>query len=309
MRIVRTLAVTLLALAALAAHAETLKAHHEKSLAPKPGGTLRVEAAFQDVVVTFAPASSKVEVVVDLEISMWPGDGKAYLAALAPTFDEKGDHLVVRSKTSGFSHIGMLQAKGTIAVTLPPGMALDLDTGSGDIKVEGDSGGKPVSADTGSGDISVKGRISGFQADTGSGDVLARIEGPCGEVKVDTGSGDVDFSGAAEHFAADTGSGEVKATGLSGGASFNTGSGSIEASFAALGAGAKVEADTGSGDVQLRFPQGFSPSGLLETSSGTIQCDLPGTPNKRGDTFALSGTAGALKVETGSGDITILAAK
>lgn len=309
MRLVRTLAAALLALAAVAAQAETLKAHHEKSLAPKPGGVLRVEAAFQDVVVTFAPASSKVEVVVDLEISMWPGNGKAYLASLAPTFDERGDRLVVRSKTSGFSHIGMLQAKGAITVTLPPGMALELDTGSGEIRVEGDSGGKPVSADTGSGDISVNGRLLGFHADTGSGNVHARLEGPCGKVDVDTGSGDVDFSGAAEHFAADTGSGEVKAVGLAGGASFDTGSGSVEASFATLGVGAKIEADTGSGDVQLQLPHGFSPSGLLGTSSGTIKCDLPGTPNKHEDTYALSGTVGELKVETGSGDITVLAAK
>jgi len=311
MRAIRTFAVALLALAALAAHAESLKAHHEKSLAPKPGGTLRVEAAFQDVTVTFAPSAQKVAVVVDLEISLWPGDGKAYLEALAPTFDEKGDRILVRSKTSGFTHVGMMQAKGTIAVTLPPGMALELDTGSGDIRVDGDSGGKKLSADTGSGDVSVTGRLTGFQADTGSGDVLARLEGPCGEVEVDTGSGDVDFAGAAQSFSADTGSGGVKAVGLAGNGRFDTGSGSVEAEFASLPSGSQVSADTGSGEVQLRLPKGAAPSGRLETSSGTIRSDFPGSVNKREDTYTLSGASGGsvLKVETGSGDITLLASK
>jgi len=311
MRAVRTLALALLALSALAARAESLKAHHEKSLAPKPGGILRVEAAFQDITVTLTPAAQKVDVVVDLEITLWPGDGKAYLAALAPTFEEKGDRLLIRSKTSGFTHVGMLQAKGTVAVTLPPGMALELDTGSGDIRVEGDTGGRPVAADTGSGDVSVSGRVSGFKADTGSGDVRARLEGPCGEVAVDTGSGGIDFSGAAQSFKAETGSGDVKAVGLAGGATFDTGSGSVEAEFSTLAAGSRIAADTGSGEVSLRLPRGTAPSGRLETSSGTIQSDFPGTFNKGEDTYTLAAGPGGpeLKVETGSGDIVVAAAK
>lgn len=307
MRVIRTLALVVIALAALAARAESLKAHHEKSLAPKPGGTLRVEAAFQDVTVTFAPAAQKVDVVVDLEVSLWPGDGKAYLEALAPRFEEKGDRLVVRSKTSGFTHIGMINCKGTVAVTLPPGMALELDTGSGDIQVEGDSGGQSVLADTGSGDVSVSGRVLGLKADTGSGNVRARLGGPCGEVALDTGSGDIDFAGAAKSFSANTGSGDVKAVGLACGGRFDTGSGSVEAEFSVLAPGERVSADTGSGEVTLRLPKGASPAGRLESNSGTIRSDFPGTLDKDEDTFTLKGSCPQLVVESGSGDIVVSA--
>lgn len=309
MRAIRTVAIALMALAALAARAEALKSHHQKSLAPKPGQTLTVEGSFHDITVTLSPGATAVDITVDIEINQWPGDAKEYLAALAPTFEEGPTGLKVRSKASGGFHFGVSQVKGAIVVTLPPGMGLSLDTGSGDIGISGDTGGMPVTCDTGSGDIRLAGRASAFTAETGSGSVEAKLEGALGKVRLKAGSGDLSFAGATADFGADTGSGSIRAAGLVGAASFDTGSGDVEAAFTSLAPGALVKAGTGSGGVRLALPAGATPSGLLETGSGDIRCEFEGTSNKRGDTFVLSGKGPEVRVETGSGDIVVTSAK
>lgn len=309
MRAIRTFAIVLVALAALASRAEALKSHHQKSLAPKPGQTLTVEGTFHDITVTLKPGATAVDVTVDIEITKWPGDGKEYLAALAPTFEEGASGIKVRSAASGFSHFGMVQAKGSIDVTLPPGMGLSLKAGSGDITVTGDLGNMPLACAAGSGDVRVTGRASGFTSETGSGSVTAKLEGPCGKVSLEAGSGDIDFTGAAAAFSAEAGSGSVSASGLSGPATIETGSGDVEVRIAALSATDRVRAETGSGEVRLALPAALTPSGVLETGSGDIECAFKGTENKRGNTYSLSGPGPEVHVETGSGDIVVTAAK
>jgi DUF4097 and DUF4098 domain-containing protein YvlB len=305
------LVVILAACAAPAVQAEALKSHHTKSLAPRPGGTLKVDAAFHDVAVTLSPGATAVDVVVDVEVSLWPGDAKAALEQLKPVFEETAAGITVRSRTKDKWTFGVSRCSGKIAVTMPPGMALNLDTGSGEVRVTGDTGGKPIACDTGSGGVSIHGRASELKVDTGSGGVTVRLDGPCGDVSLDTGSGGIEFQGAASTFSANTGSGGVRAMGLMGSAKFDTGSGEVEAIWQALPDGAKVVADTGSGGVEFTFPAGASPSGKLETSSGGVQSDFPTACDRRFKDCTLAGKPGGatVVVSAGSGGITLRRAR
>jgi hypothetical protein len=297
--------VALIAALGLSASAESLKWHEEKSLPAKPGGTLKVEASFQDVLVTIAPGST-IRVAVDIEVSSWPGDSKTYLDALKPVYREEGNTILVRSRASHWT-IGYSNCRGTIALKVPPGMALDLRSGSGDCRIDGDTAGMPATCDTGSGDVEIHGAARSVTADTGSGDVRIRLAARAEKVKIDTGSGDVDFQGEAGEFEGDTGSGGITAMGLTGSARFDTGSGDVKAGWERLPAGTSVTADTGSGGVQLTLPAGTALSGLLGSSSGEIRCDFPGTLSSREKRYELSGGGGSasVRVKTGSGDITI----
>ncbi len=310
MRLRNVLAVGFLLVAPLAAAADTLTSHFDKSFPAKPGGTLKVEASFQDVTVTIAPGDA-VRIVEDMKISTWPAEAKKYLDAYAPVVTDEGNTLLVKSKANSFLMVGFISSEGTILITMPPGMNIALDTGSGDCKVTGDASSMAVSFDTGSGDVVFDGTAKELRAYTGSGDVSARVSGPIQKASFDTGSGDVDFSGAAAAFSADTGSGEVKAEGLAGAAKFDTGSGDVAATWSNLLEGAKLSADTGSGSVKFHIPAGVTLGGALDTSSGDVSCDFPARASKRGTHWTLAGGTGAseLKVDTGSGDITIISAK
>jgi hypothetical protein len=296
---------TLLA-ASLAAAAEAATFHTSKTFTPKPGGTLKVEAAFQDIKVTIAPGTS-VEVTVDMKATTWPQDSKESLKPYEPVFSEEGNTLLIRSKPKGAFTIGFSNCSGLIAVKMPPGMHVDLSTGSGDLEVSGDLGASDLTCDTGSGDVKVEGALRNASAETGSGDVKLTLTAPAAAVKAHTGSGNVTLSGGASRIEASTGSGDIVAEGLSGAGSFETGSGDIKGRWAQLPAGTKVKAETGSGDVTLKVPAGAILSGELHSSSGDVKSEFPGTSSDHGRRFAFAGGAGAgeLGVDTGSGNITV----
>ena len=177
---------------------------------------------------------------------------------------------------------------GTIATSGTRG-ELNLDTGSGDVTVNGAEG--EVNVDTGSGNVEVR-DVNGpdLAVDTGSGDV--RIDGvDAPDIEIDTGSGDVVLLGARTgNVGIDTGSGSVTVETVAGSASIHvdTGSGDVTVSVPGDYAGdvrletnsgrlrtdlpitllrkdedeivgrigeggsARIEADTGSGDISLR---------------------------------------------------------
>ncbi len=307
----RTILLTcLFAAASLAAAADTVSSHFDRSFPAKPGGTLKVEASFQDVTVAIAPGA-QVHVVVDMKMTAWPAEAKKYLDAFEPVFKEEGDTLLVRSRAGVHFMVGFVSSEGKIEITMPTGMNIELDTGSGNCTVKGDASSNKVSCDTGSGDVLFDGSARELKANTGSGDVTAAVSGPIEKALFDTGSGDVTFTGQAALFSADTGSGNVTANGLIGEASFDTGSGDVTAAWPSLAEGSKLSADTGSGSVEFKMPAGAAPGGVLDTSSGDVRCDFPASVEKRGTHWALSGAAGSarLKVSTGSGDIKIIGAR
>jgi DUF4097 and DUF4098 domain-containing protein YvlB len=305
--VLATLTACLLALSTLAGTATLRKEHR---FVPKPGGTLKVEASFHDVTVTVKEGAAEVNVAVEAELTAWPADAEDALSAYAPIFQESGDTLLVRCRPKTSVRVGFFNGSGSVTVILPPGMDLNLDTGSGEITLKGENPERDLTCDTGSGDIRIEGSCRNLTADTGSGRVSARLSGPVLRVSIDTGSGDVDFRGEAAEFRGDTGSGSIRAEGLAGRAAFDTGSGDVEAVWAKAPGAVRVVADTGSGDVFLTFPKEARLGGEIETSSGRIRCDYPGTLEERGRAFDLAGGAGSanLRVDTGSGDVRVVAA-
>jgi DUF4097 and DUF4098 domain-containing protein YvlB len=290
--------------AALGAAAETATYHGTKTLHPKQGGTLKVEGSFQDISVTLAEGTS-VEVTVDMTLSAWPQDSKEALRAYEPVYSEEGNNLLVRCRSQRKFGAGFLNCSGSIAIRMPQGMNLDLDTGSGDITVKGDFGDKDLACETGSGDVRVEGGLRALSAETGSGDVKVTLTAPATSAKIHTGSGDVDFSGGCARIDASAGSGNITAGGLLGPGEFETGLGDIEAIWARLADGADVRAESGSGRIHLGLPANANLSGDLDTGSGDIRSDYPGRSSQKGRHWSFLGGTGAsrLSVETGSGDI------
>ena len=183
-----------------------------------------------------------LEASADLEISV--PRGKRILVALAAgSIDARnvdGDlHLDTGS--------GDITARGASG-------SLNLDTGSGNVTVDGADG--DVSIDTGSGNVEARSiRGPELSVDTGSGDVVvAGVEAE--EVEVDTGSGSVTLQGLrAGRIGVDTGSGEVVVETIAGSASIHvdTGSGDVTVRVPADYAG-DVQLETSSGRMATELP-------------------------------------------------------
>ena len=131
---------------------------------------------------------------------------------------------------------------------------LNLDTGSGNVAVDGAEG--DVSVDTGSGNVEARAiRGPTLIIDTGSGDVtVANAE--VREIGVDTGSGNVTLLGLqTDRVGVDTGSGDVTVETAAGSASIgvDTGSGDVTVSVPADYAG-DVRLETNSGRMTTELP-------------------------------------------------------
>ena len=171
-------------------------------------------------------------------------------------------------------------------ITVPAGVALNLRSGSGDVEV--DNVGRYLSAQSGSGNVRAHGVHGPAAMESGSGDIELEEESQ-GDVKVRTGSGSIRVRGLDGGFMAKTGSGDIEADGtLLGQANLTTGSGSVrlhlnpDAHF-------NLEAETGSGDIRVRFP-------------GAPKQD---DHSRHHLTAGINGGGPALEVRTGSGDVEI----
>ena len=199
-------------------------------------------------------------------------------------------------------------------LTAPGTISLNVDTGSGSIKVTGGSGR----------DITVIGKVKvqkrglfGGKPDNADEMVQAILDNPPVEldgdvlnvgpikdrsirkyvsisyeitvpadtsVRADSGSGSVLITDIAAPVSADTGSGSIKLRNIGGEVTADTGSGSIVAEGVAGG----FHADTGSGSVTLS--QSAPGDVSVDTGSGSIK---------------LTGVVGALEADAGSGSISV----
>lgn len=151
-----------------------------------------------------------------------------------------------------------------------------------------------VTSDTGSGDVSVSGVTGDVDVASGSGDL--DLAGLAGRVDAETGSGDVSICDVTGDLYVDTGSGDVQATGLeSSQVIAATGSGSIVIEM--VSAFEALDAESGSGDLLLTVPAGHYDL-ALDTGSGDVVVD-PSVVDDLAANTSLRGT-------TGSGDITVL---
>ncbi len=183
-----------------------------------------------------------LEASADLEVSV-PA-GKRVLVALAAG-------MIQASNVDGDLYLDT--SSGEIRTTGTSGV-LNLDTGSGNVTVNGADG--EINIDTGSGNVDVRSvRGPDLNVDTGSGNVtIDGVETP--EIGIDTGSGDVTILGARTgRVSVDTGSGNVRVVTVVGSASFSvdTGSGDVTISVPD-GYEGTVYLETGSGNMRTDVP-------------------------------------------------------
>jgi len=160
---------------------------------------------------------------------------------------------------------------------------------------------------TGAGDLSVREVSGSLELSTGSGDVTVR--GVDGDVQTESGSGDIRVSGITGSASASAGSGDLSITDPGSLAGATTGSGDITTDVPAIRGETTVQA--GSGDVTARLSPELDAAVDIRTSAGEIEIegfDL-GSGSDAVVGGSVTGTVGGggptLRLETGSGDITV----
>ncbi len=192
---------------------------------------------------------------------------------------------------------------GSVTVTNVHGNLM-VDVAAADVTTSGTRG--RLHLDLGSGDVSVRDAEGELTVDAGSGDVaLANVRGDT--LLLDTGSGTITGDGLrAASIILDTGSGDVTLTGVSAPViELDTGSGTVE-----LGLESDIETlrlDSGSGDVILRAPATLGARLEAETGSGEVHGSLIEGFTRRRDEDRVVGTIGdgqgMITIDSGSGDV------
>lgn len=205
-------------------------------------------------------------------------------------------------------------------LTVPRRLALDVETGSGDMKVKGIEGG--LTLNSGSGDIELAQVGGPLNVTSASGSVSAEGVDATSTLHVETSSGDIKIDGAHTNDAVLTAdvtnqtissqSGSVTYRGNAARhLKINTASGDIETKLEiTLANPLSVEIASVSGDVSLVFPPGSYLDLHANSLSGSVSVDDslgPMLKSDREDEHRLDwhGGANPLKVESTSGDISI----
>jgi DUF4097 and DUF4098 domain-containing protein YvlB len=172
-----------------------------------------------------------------------------------------------------------------LALEVPGGMPVWLNSTSGDLETESLSG--TQSLGTTSGDVTVLGAAGALEVSTVSGDIQAsdvasarfrtvsgdvRLNQAKGPLSVHTTSGEIDVSGGTDSLSLASVSGGIRVDGAPRGVVAQSTSGDVTIGPAA----GVVRTETSSGDVrvELRSPLGRAE---ISTASGDIEVDLGGT--------------------------------
>jgi DUF4097 and DUF4098 domain-containing protein YvlB len=253
---------------------------------------ISVNTGSGDVIVTNVDGDS---ILIDVTLSVRSSSEEKADKAFEQTkidFSEVDRNLKVevdQPGQSGFSLFGLGKLSPDVVVDIkcPPGIHLDVKTGSGDVVANNITG--DFKAGTGSGDVVAQKVAGKLDVDTGSGDVIVKhLEGI---LKAGTGSGDVSAEGAIPSFSVDTGSGDVQ----------------IDSS---VQIDAKSDADTGSGDVDILLPGSSSFQLKASTGSGAIRLNFleAGVVNAEDSLeMPVNGSGPLLRIRTGSGDVSVRA--
>jgi hypothetical protein len=177
--------------------------------------SLRIDAAAGELIVEGMAGSTQIEVVADVV-----DDERDYRLTLT----KQGDRAVLISDTEGWifwvGHIATIDLR----VKVPHGLTIDIDDGSGELRMKNTVG---------------KARI-----DDGSGAI--EIQNHRGDLDIEDGSGSIDISGVVGDVYVDDGSGRTSITNVDGKVTVDDGSGSLRIENVTKGL---VILDAGSGDL------------------------------------------------------------
>jgi hypothetical protein len=206
-------------------------------------------------------------------------------------------------------------------IEVPAATRLRIDSGSGEVFVEGVTG--SVRLNCGSGNVTAKRLGEEVRISTGSGNI--RLDGARGAVRLDAGRGNIEASGVVGAFYGETGSGDITLRQESSSTvSARTGSGRIRLHNVSGG----LDAQSGKGDIEidgdaksdwtlqsqfgslkLTLPAKAAFSLNARSSSGIVTVSRPITVQGEVKSNRVQGQVGAggplLSLETSSGEIRV----
>lgn len=217
--------------------------------------------------------------------------GDPDFSRIAFSVTQDGSNINIAAKSLNQSVNFGISDQVNIMVVVPPALLATLNTtvGSADIDVKNLQNDKTnLVLNTGSGDLNLTDLLANKLAvKTGSGDV--HLTSYTGALGANTGSGDIDLEGSnrLNDFTFQTTSGDVKVA-------------------ATLNASNTASIKTGSGDVVLRFVGANAYGYDINSDSGDINFDLPGSQVvSRAEHALKTGGTRVMTIRTGSGDITV----
>jgi len=196
-----------------------------------------------------------------------------------------------------------------LEIWLPAGSSVSVETVSASIRVSEVNG--QLELESVSGEVTVDGSPTSADVETVSGNI--QVSGSQTRIIAESVSGAIELSGVAERVEAATVSGSIKvgASNIERG-EFEAVSGSVHFT-GALSPGARLSAESHSGNVVLNLPADTSASFQIETFSGSINNGFGGgeaertsryAPGKRLD-FTLGSGDAQVRIETFSGSVTL----
>jgi hypothetical protein len=233
---------------------------------------------------------------------------EAWIADRTPAVSNNDVELRVAapSAASAFMGIGHLTSRARLGVVLPTTVVPDITTTTGWIRVRGDYPlAAPLRLRTSEGSMYFIGATRSLEIRTASGNAEVEVFRTLDSLSARSSSGNIALKGGAQHVEVDTASGQVVLSNLVGSAQVETSKGKVQLRWDRLDPQHHVKVSSTSGRVQLTVPEGVIPRGTLITTTGKIQCDLPGAFNDSGDTFSLSGDGPLIEVETASAEIVL----
>ncbi|HKY52283.1 MAG TPA: DUF4097 family beta strand repeat-containing protein [Candidatus Limnocylindria bacterium] len=252
---------------------------------------LRVRNVSGETTVSGAGAQGEIRVVARKRVSASSEDrAKRLLQNLEVRMEKRGDELVIEphlyEQERGW--LDLFRGKRfrvDFEITVPSECAVDAQTVSGELSVQGVRG--PVEIQSVSGDVE-----------------LSDAQGP---VRLKSVSGDVDCARYVGHLEANTVSGDLTIAGsVLRSSQIHTVSGDVEVE-GRLDPGKEHRFKTISGDVELALAE---PEVTIDyrTASGDVECELPARIMRRGRkeySVVLGGGRGHVGVKTVSGDLTV----
>lgn len=268
-------------------YSDTIEEHFTFKGTPK----LRVRNVSGETSITVAGASGEIRVVARKRVSASSEDrAKRLLKNLEVRMEKRGDELLVEphlyEQERGW--LDLFRGKRfrvDFDITVPAECAVDAQTVSGDLSVEGIRG--PLEIQTVSGDV--------------------RLEDVQGPMRVKSVSGDVDCRHCVGHLEGNTVSGDVMvAAARLRSSQLHTVSGDIQIE-GRLDPRKEHRFKTISGDVALALAEADATI-EYRTASGDVECELPARIVRRGKkeySVVVGAGDGNVDVKTVSGDLTV----
>jgi DUF4097 and DUF4098 domain-containing protein YvlB len=312
---ITSVAVALVAPAFLLAACVGLDGKAERHLVttePTPA-TLEISSRFCDITLGVATTNEvAIDASVFLETSGGNETAEREIEFVNVFVKREGDKLIVRQGQEGqnWSFNGSYSGRGKILVQVPANVAVNVQTASGDVSVQGDFGPIAATFSSASGDLSL--RDVGFGSAslrTASGDATVKTLRPLTSFAWSAASGDLHYAGGAGTTSAESASGDIRIEGVTGAFSGSTASGDLFVAFLPnavfLDPATRLKASTASGDVTFVLPGDVNPGGTISTASGSIAVGSGMTASVARRTAALGGPNATVEVRTASGDVTL----